>query len=185
MIRSTDSSHVLNLIPDFVLGLLPGDDAQWVAAHVSCCGVCRQALVDEEAIGRAVRSTLERMSPVDSRTFQRLAPDAPALARATLRRPRWSPGLAAAALTILLLVGALTLFAGLQPGSWVLSAPTAGSTLVLMTDTPTQTATRELTATAEGQQAYSSPVPERKSLLTGQVIPAPAMVPVPIAPIMQ
>jgi anti-sigma factor RsiW len=184
MTKSTESSHVDNLISDYVLGLLPGDEANWVAAHTSSCAACRRTLVQEQEIGRSVKRTLSQDTMPNPEQLRRLMPAAPSRARSAV--PLLSPGLAAAVIMVLALFSAITLFASQRPGAWSLSAPTAYSTAVMLTDTPTQTATREVTVTAEGLEAYSSPAPVFQAATAGQaVVPAPALVPVPAAPMLQ
>jgi len=184
MIRSTEQSHVRTLIPEYVLGLLPGEQANWVAAHTAHCADCRLALAREQEIGRSVKTTLARVGTADSDRLRRLMPPAPD--RNRLARPRLSPGLAAAGIMLLILFSTISLFAVQRPGAWSLTAPTAHSTTVMLTDTPTQTATREMTATVEGVGAVSSPSPAARSAAAGPAIaPAPALVPVPAAPMLQ
>ncbi len=185
MTRSIDSSHVSNLIPDYVLGLLPGDQADWVTAHTAHCAPCRQALAQEQKISRSVKASLARATSPDRDRLQRLMPAAPGPRVAGIGWRRLSPGLAAASVVLVLLIGAVALFVGQQPGAWGLTAPTAQATAVLLTDTPTQTATREMTATVQGRQALTSPAPAAQAAEAGQaVVPVPAMVPVPAAPVL-
>lgn len=186
MKRASDSTHVPKLIPDYVLGLLPVDEARWVDAHLAGCGQCRQALTTEQAIGRSVKVTLSKASSPDADQIRRLMPSPPLSTGALVRWPIMSPGLAAGMIALLLVFGAFALFALQQPGAWGLTAPTARSTTVLLTDTPTQTATREITVTAEGLEAIVSPSPASPAPAPNRAaMPVPALAPVPVAPILQ
>jgi anti-sigma factor RsiW len=180
MNQSAKSTHVHRLIPDYVLGLLSGDEADWVTAHTSRCDDCRRVLAQEQAIGRSARAALQKATKPDRNRLRRLMPVPPAVAGS---RSTWllrSPGLAAAGVMLLLLFSAIALYAGQRPGVWGVTAPTVRSTATTLTETPTLTATREMTATVEGQQASTSPVPIRQSAAVNQTgAPAPALVPVP------
>lgn len=185
MARSTDSTHVHNLIPDYVLGLLPGDQANWVAAHTSHCGACRRTLAQEQQISRSVKLTLSRATRPDEGRLRRLMPPTPASPPARSTWSLFSPGMAAAGIMLILLFSAIALFASQRPGTWGLSAPTARSTAAMLTETPTQTATRELTATAEGLEAASRPAAAVQAASVSQaIVPAPAIIPVPAARIL-
>jgi anti-sigma factor RsiW len=183
MTPTTEQTHVRDLIPDYVLGVLPGDRANWVVAHTSHCGPCRRALAHEQEIGRSVKDALTMTARVDRERLRSLMPPVPTGARVSF--PRLSPALATAAVMLVLLFGVVALFAGQRPGSWGLSAPTALSTAVMLTDTPTQTATREMTATAEGQEAVSNPAPAKRAAANKTFVPAPALVPIPAASALQ
>jgi hypothetical protein len=86
---------------------------------------------------------------------------------------------------LVLVLGAIGLFSSQRTGSWGLYAPTAHSTSVFVTDTPTQTATREVTATAEAFEIHNSSAPIDSVSMDHPVLPAPALVPVPAAPSIQ
>lgn len=187
MNQTTDSTHVTKLIPDFVLGLLPGDEAAWVAAHAAHCGQCRQALAQEQGVGRTVKATLSRVTATDKDRVRQLMPKAPVSSGVRSGWPFPSPALAAAAVVLVVLFSAAALFVSQRPGAWKLSAPTARSTTVMLTDTPTQTATREVTATAEGLEANAGPVLGRRSQSASPAsapVPVPALAPVPAAPLL-
>jgi anti-sigma factor RsiW len=184
MTQLVEPPHVEGLISDYVLGLLPGNQANWVAAHTSHCAACRRALAQEQEICRSVKTTLSTATIPERDRLRRLMPPAPSRARGSL--PRLSPRLAATGIMFLVLFSAIAFLSSQRPGAWGISSPTALSTAVMLTDTPTQTATRGVTATAESLQAASSPAPAVQTAAGGQaIVPAPALVPVPAAPMLQ
>ncbi|MGD2079439.1 MAG: zf-HC2 domain-containing protein [Chloroflexota bacterium] len=184
MSQSTESTHVQQFISDYALGLLTRDEADTFNAHVSRCRQCRQALTQEQSIGHAVKATLAHATMPDKRRLRQLMP-APPPSRSPRLVPALAPGLAAAAIVLVLVFGAISLFSSQRTGSWGLYAPTIQSTSVLMTDTPTQTATREVTTTAEAFETHDSSAPIDSVSMDHPVPPAPAFVPVPAAPSIQ
>jgi len=51
--------HVLPLITDYVLDLLPGSERRRVELHAAECADCRQALKSERQPGDLVRRTVQ------------------------------------------------------------------------------------------------------------------------------
>jgi anti-sigma factor RsiW len=180
----SDAPHVLSLISDYVLELLPGDESALVTAHLARCPECRRAMVAERQVGESVWSTLQATSDVDRARLRQSMPRPPFASGATRALLTWSPGLATAAILLLIVCGTFVLYLSQRPGGWSSVPPAAISTAVIMTNTPTQTATREITATAVQDEMLSMPetAPAREKL-EGAPQPMPAFVPIPVPPL--
>ncbi|HSG15964.1 MAG TPA: zf-HC2 domain-containing protein, partial [Anaerolineae bacterium] len=141
--------HVVGLISDYVLELLPGDESERVTAHLSRCPECRRAMATERQVGQSVRSTLQATSDIDQTRLRQAMPRPPVNADPDQRLLAWSPGLAAVGILLLIMCGTLVLYLNHRPAGWSSTPPAALSTAVITTNTPTQTATREIAATAD------------------------------------
>lgn len=149
MIKTSETTHVLNLIPDYVLELLPPAESDRVAHHLARCQECHQAMASERELSRSVQRTLRAVSAPDRAKLRQLIPASPARPKWTASQLFLSPGWAAVGLLLLVAFGAIGLYLNQQPVSWTFEQPTVGSTAVLLTDTPTQTATRNIAATVD------------------------------------
>ena len=185
MSQISGSSHVRTMLSDYVLELLPGDKSAEVGAHITRCPDCRRALARERNVGRLVQNTLDEMpTPAQDRMQQLMPPPPAGRGRAKLLLA-FSPGWAAAGIMLLIICSTFLLYLNQRPGIWTFTSPTAWSTAVIMTDTPTQTATRDFTATVE-QSAVHSPSNDTQTDQNdnGVAAPKPALVPAPAAPLL-
>ena len=185
MTQISETAHVVNLLSDYVLELLPGDESARVAAHISGCRDCRRALTSERNVGRLVWNTLNEVSVPGQGKLQQRMPPPPAVHGRAIPLLTFSPRLAAAGIMLILICSTLFLYLNQRPGVWTFASPTAWSTAVILTDTPTQTATREFAATVE-QGAAPSPsnmAPAGENARDA-LAPEPALVPVPAAPLL-
>jgi len=182
MAQLIETPHVDTLVTGYALGLLSEEELVSVTDHIKSCNECRRAWFSEQSLARAAKETLMRASAPDKDRIQHLMPVPPATPR-----PRWrvlplAPGLAAAAVMFLVLFSAIALFSVQRPGTWTFSAPTTGTAEIVLTNTPTQTATFEFTATAdldESATVSSLTIPAATGVQT--LVPAPSSAPVPAA----
>ena len=130
---------------DYALGLLPAQDAQFLARHLADCDRCRQALRAERAVAPLVRQTVMRATTPDSRRLAALRPRVERRVRPLQR------SLALVGVLLLLLVGGLSLP---RPGPTqaIWQAPVTAVVTPTLTQTATQTQTRTPFAPATATQ---------------------------------
>ncbi len=161
MIQST---HTDNLLPDYVLGLLPVEQRRDVETHVRDCPACRAALQRERATADllrvAVRSAVQRAARPAPGRLAALRPPVPA---ARPRRPALY--LRLAPVTLIVAILALGLLFGPGRGSFApglfaaQTATAAGPTATAAGPTGTATSTHTPTATlALGDGDAAQPV---------------------------
>ena len=184
MTEITDAPHVLSLMSDYVLELLPVDETDRVSAHLSHCPECRRALETERQVGHLVKSTLHVTSTVESARLRESKPRSPTAAGPPRSLLALSPGLAALGILLLIIGSTLVLYLNQRSSGRSATPPAAYSTAIILTDTPTMTATSEIPATAGPEKMSSLPEDapgaedlEQESLLE------PAFVPIPAAPL--
>lgn len=146
-----DSEHTLQLIPDYVLGLLPADDRRRVESHSRQCAACRMAMQRERAVESLVRGTVHAAAHPATGRLLTLRPPLPAA------RPRPAPfysRLAPLSLAALMLVMGMLFASGRAPFSSALFGPAGSPT---MTATHTQTPTATLAAAGDSPTATQAP----------------------------
>lgn len=133
-----DREHVLPLVTDYVLGLLPPEEQRRVERHAGDCPACRQAVNRERQVGQLVRHTVAAAQPPFR--AQALRPRPPA--RAAIARERLYRQFAPAMMILMLLLGsvAMRLSAG--------GAELRGSGAVFLTSSSTPTLAPSKTPTA-------------------------------------
>ena len=101
-----DSEHALQLIPDYVLGLLSTDESQRIEQHAHHCPACREAIRRERQVGTLLRQTVQIAArpPVGRLEQLRPAPRPVARARRQLYR-QLAPLTALAVLLVVVLLG--------------------------------------------------------------------------------
>ncbi|MBP6787499.1 MAG: zf-HC2 domain-containing protein [Candidatus Promineofilum sp.] len=101
-----DSEHALQLIPDYVLGLLSADESRRVEQHAHHCFACREAIRRERQIGVLLRQTVQTAArpPIGRLEQLRPAPRRVAHARGQLYR-QLAPLTALAVLLVVVLLG--------------------------------------------------------------------------------
>ena len=57
-----DSEHALQLIPDYVLGLLSAAESRRVEQHAHHCPACREAIRRERQVGALLRDVYKRQT---------------------------------------------------------------------------------------------------------------------------
>ena len=67
-----DCEQVRELIPWYVNGTLPGDEAAAVAQHIAQCASCRQELAQTLQLSLQVRSAIDDTPSVPKRTWDRV-----------------------------------------------------------------------------------------------------------------
>ena len=177
-----ENRHILNLIPDYVLDLLPGEQKMAVERHLTICAGCRQAVQQERQIGHLLRQTMQAASRPAPERLAGLQP-APPGGWKLLWATKWPRQAATLALLLLLFVG----FLGLQqqnerPIFWP-GQNTPWTMTATLTEGPTMTAT--LTAVSSPTQAEPISELNRLSLpyqpldIEPQPVPAPVKTPAP------
>jgi anti-sigma factor RsiW len=181
MAQLAETPHVGNFIADYTLGLLPEEEEKSVAAHLRWCQDCRQAWISEQSVTRALRDTLLKAPIADPARIRHLMPAPPVKSRPQRRVFALKPGIAAAAAIFVILFASLAIFSVQESGPWTFSAPTNGSTEVILTNTPTLTATAEVTVTSGTDEPGRMPDSTASTALGKHslLVPAPASVPVP------
>ncbi len=136
----TPPTHVTNLIPDYLLGLLSPRETKRVETHVHACPACRRLLAAERQIGQDVRQTLTIVSRPESGQLARLRPSPP---RRTFIRPvaflqSGQRLVAAAILLALVMIGSWSLHPG-RPGRENPNPQVVTAIAVTATRAPTST----------------------------------------------
>jgi len=175
MLLESEQKHINNLITDYVLELLPSAQHESATRHIATCESCRQAVMRERQIGKAVRHTLTQATAVERRS---LISTRPTVVRFDGIRSTLNQGKRRIVVACCLLILALTsvgLQLRLQQNSWLATAPAILSPTVIISKTPTAT----LLATSEGSEisGFTSPTPNSmKTKLLPKAILAPAAV---------
>lgn len=186
MTEISDSRHVVSLLTDYVLELLPGDESDQVTAHLSRCQECQRAMAAERQVGLAVKTTLRAASSVDQARLRRSMPLPPVTVNPVQALLTWSPGLAAIGILLLIIGSTLVFYLNQRPAGWSSTPPAAYSTAVMMTNTPTMTATSEITPTAGKDKIFSWPeIHGEPEDLEQESRQEPVFVPIPAAPLLQ
>jgi len=184
MNETVDKTHVMGLISEYVLDLLPREETIRVARHLASCETCHKAMTEERKMTRSVRGTLQLVSAPDPERLRRLMPVADKARQPILSHFTLAPSWTAVALLLLIALGVMGLYLNQPSIYWSFEGPTASATAVLMTDTPTQQVTRDMTATAKSEAL--SPHADRARLPVGRSeLPeiTPVLAPVPAAPL--
>lgn len=140
-----ETTHVRNLISDYVLDLLPRNERRQVEVHAAVCAPCRRALHRERALGRGVRDALAAVTrPPAGQPPPNLARFMPPL------RPRrrfwpavldYQRPLATLGVLLLILLGSFSLRPTGSGADWSLPSATALSATATATTAPTLTVT--------------------------------------------
>lgn len=170
--------HVKHNLTDYVLGLVSDTEKRFIAQHIAGCPECQLALSEERQIGIVVRDALNQATHPDYLRLQTIRPSWPNERAHSFFGPNWQPKFALIGLLLILIFG----FIGIQPQLGSRSsnetAPVQYVTLAAVTDTPTltQSSTRPVLEPTD----FAVPTPLAQSPL-----PHPAIIPVPVAPLIQ
>lgn len=169
--------HILPLLEDYVLDLLPVNERRQVELHAATCAACRRALQQERRPGELVRSTLA-VAELGHGRFTHLMPAIPTAAR-TPATSRLQRQLALVGLLLVMAFGVIGLRQSHVPQGWPPALPGAVASTATMTHTATSTlvAHTRLVETA----VATTGVPTQPARLS----PTPAPQPTPIAAIKQ
>ena len=138
-----DSEHALQLIPDYVLGLLSAEDSRRVERHAQQCPPCREAIRRERQIEALLRQSVQVAARPPVGRLAELRPAAPrrvARARRQLYR-QLAPLTALAVLLVVVLLsqtGGLSLFLPVFAGDDA-AQPSTSTATATTTHTPTAT----------------------------------------------
>jgi anti-sigma factor RsiW len=109
-----NQEHVLNQIPDYVLGLLPPQKRQVVERHTAVCGECQQKLQQENELTQLVRTTLSVASQPANLRLRQLMPTPPRSRQIqwlwTDWRTGWTKQLALTAMLLIFFLTGLNLY---------------------------------------------------------------------------
>ena len=168
--------HVTDLVTDYVLGLLPEQQTDYLRNHIVECSQCRQELSNERKMSADIRSTFASISVPDQRQLDMLMPMAPQIQTGWSQSKQLKNGLVIAIATVIISLTTIGLRAGFSQNSWLYPPPTAYSTATLVTDTPTHT----LIATPSSDVLYglTANTPEP---IQARLSPHPVVIPVPAA----
>jgi len=178
-----NQEHVLPLLSDYVLDLLPGGERRRVEEHAATCAACRHALQKERQVGSLVRATLQGAAEPEHGRLVRLMP---ALPRQT-GHPAFGLGLgqqrqlALVGLLLVLIVGTLGLRYGEGRPGWQPPLPT--SIAATATNSATATLAEAVTNTRMVETAVSTSFasPTAPPTTQSRVSPTPIPLPTPIA----
>jgi predicted anti-sigma-YlaC factor YlaD len=171
-----NQEHVLNQIPDYILGLLTRQERLWVEQHTAVCGKCRQVLHQESELSHLVRTTLAAVKQPSSLRLRQLMPAPPRSRTALMVGQRWHKQLAVAVILISLIWGAFGLYEHYFTGSTI--TPDQLAVTATMTHEPTMT----LASADEDKReaAVSTAVPG--PIVEASATPSPAPTPIAALP---
>jgi anti-sigma factor RsiW len=167
-----NQEHVLNQIPDYILGLLTRQERLWVEQHTAVCNHCRQALHQESEISQLVRATLASAAQPSSLRLRQLMPAPPRSRWTWLTRHHWPRQLAVATLLLSLIWGTFSLY---QQFTGAIVPPDQLAATATMTQEPTMT----LANAGQDRQEAVGGTAVPTLLIEASATPAP--VPTPIA----
>ncbi|MBK8933657.1 MAG: zf-HC2 domain-containing protein [Chloroflexi bacterium] len=178
-----NQEHVLPLISDYVLDLLPGSERRRVELHAAECAACRQALKSERQLGDLVRRTVQAATEPGYGRLPQLMPAIPSRRPAKAsHRQHPQRQLALAGLLLLLLIGTFGLRFGQTRRAWQPPLPTAVVSTATITSTATATLAEMGTSTRVLETAVSATTaPAGQPAFQSQAHPTPAPMPTPLA----
>ncbi len=175
-----NQEHVLPLLSDYVLDLLPSGKRRQVERHAAECAACRTALQTERQLGSLVRTSLQAATEPGNGRLAHLMPAIPRQpARAIwLGRQRQ---LALVGLLLMLLLGSLGLRYGQGRHGWQPPLPT--SVAATATNSATATLAQTMTSTRVVETAVSTSYasPTAPPTTHSAISPTPIPLPTPIA----
>lgn len=133
-----DSEHALQLIPDYVLGLLGADESRRVEQHAHHCPACREALRRERQVGALLRQTVQMAARPPAGRLEHLRPTPRRVARARRQLYRQLAPLTALAVVLLVVLLAQTRGFGRTTPAFAQTAEPATATMTAAA-TPTVT----------------------------------------------
>lgn len=136
--KAMDSEHALQLIPDYVLGLLSADESRRVEEHAHACPACREAIRRERQVGALLRQTVQMAARPPAGRLEQLRPAPRRVARARRQLYRQLAPLTALAVLLLVVVLAQTRGYGRPTPAFAQTAEAATATLTTAA-TPTVT----------------------------------------------
>jgi len=147
--------HLLHLLPDYALGLLPAEERRRVERHAGQCAACRAALGRERALSTAMRGAIQTAAAPPPGRLAALRPRPATRARPAPLYARLAP------LTMVMALLALGLLFGRGAPPFA-PAVFAGNTPTLTaTSTQTPTATTSTGATTATQAATATEIADR------------------------
>ena len=165
--------HENELVSDYVLGLLPGDEAERVAGHLATCTSCRQLVMVERMLVADIQSTINIASEIDRQHLERLIPASRSSNKATVFAFGTRQFALAAALIVIILGGMVFEIAS-RHGSWLNNNNSVATATTIVTQTPPFTAT----ATSSRDEIQSHPETSRTLfLIPALAAPIPRMTP--------
>lgn len=175
--ENSGRSHITDRIEGYVLGQLRQEESRVVTRHIAGCPECRRAVFRERQLAKMARETLAAVGLSTRERLTDLMPAVPAPRPVARSYFPWQKQLAAACIVLLVVLGSLGLQSWHRSTIWAVASPTAGSTVAIVTDTPTQIAT--LTMVGGLGAGAARPTVSADFLI---VAPQPAITPVPVAP---
>ena len=139
-----EHERIRDLLPDYVLGLLPAADEALVNRHLARCMSCRELAAQERQVGQWVSATVQAATNVNSTQLRALMPQPPTRGRAMMIP--WTRQLVPLAAILLLLFSAF--FAGAPRQEQPIPALLRLTSTATVTQTPTATLAQQTAVTA-------------------------------------
>ncbi|MBK8987812.1 MAG: zf-HC2 domain-containing protein [Chloroflexi bacterium] len=187
--KMMNQEHVLPLLADYVLDLLPGNERRQVEQHAADCADCRQALHGERQIGGLVRATLHTATEPAYGRLTQLRPAVPQRATQPIRGPQRQRQLALAGLLLVLLLGASGWRYGNARQSWqppppthiAITATTVATTTIAATTYQEATATLAQATTNRSMEETAVAAPSDQPTIQPHATPLPQATPIAAA----
>lgn len=176
-----NQEHVLPLLSDYVLDLLPGGQRRQVELHAAECAACRQALQAERQLGAVVRASLQAATEPGYGRLARLMPAIPKPAAPPVYHRARQRQLALVGLLLLLLLGSLGLRYGQGRQGWQPPLPTIVAATATQTSEATATLAEAVTSTRVVETAVSTVFAAPTNPTAAHASPTPAPLPTPLA----
>ncbi|MCB8988170.1 MAG: zf-HC2 domain-containing protein [Ardenticatenaceae bacterium] len=176
-----NQEHVLPLLSDYVLDLLPSGKRQQVELHAAECAACRAALQTERQIGGLVRASLQAAAEPGNGRLAQLMPAVPRQPAPTAVWWDRQRQLALVGLLLVVLLGSWGLRFGQGRHGWQPPLPT--SVAVTATNSATATLAEAATSTRVVETAVSTSLasPTAPPATQSSISPTPIPLPTPIA----
>ncbi len=133
-----DSEHALQLVSDYVLGLLSAEESRRVEQHAQHCPTCREAIRRERQIGALLRQTVQMAARPPAGRLEQLRPAPRRATRVRRQLTRQLAPLTALAVLLVVVLLAQTRGYGLPTPAFAQTSEPATAT---MTSSATPTAT--------------------------------------------
>ena len=172
--------HVKPNIADYSLGLVSESEKREIALHIASCSECQLVLNRERQITIDIRDSLHQATTPDHLRLKELMPPRPKKFTFSFFISNWQPRLAVIGLVLILISGLVTFQTQIRQENWIDGSPTLHSTLAVVTDTPTITIPATRNELESADSILPTPLAKKPS-----VLPNPAIIPVPAAPILR
>ena len=174
------SNHIQHKISDYVLDLLPIEEKQLVTRHIAGCTECRQAVRQEQQIGRLIHATLNTATRPKVNQLQSLMPPIPSRRASLLTIVAPYRQWAIACLLIVAMMGAFMFGGGDGYGGLVRQAVTHPATISSL-NAP-GTAVPLTTRAADTLFTISAQPDDGSNMNISAELSNPPAAPLPIAP---